>query len=71
MHSTTQTVDWTAFAAAFTLACLGLLTMNSFTGDDPFFVRQTIWLVFGVIVFFTAASIDWRFLRESSVAAGI
>lgn len=35
-----------------------------------FFFRQSLWLLVGVGVFFGAASIDWRFLRRSGVAAG-
>ena len=66
-----SSVDWVLFGAAMALACLGLLTMNSFTGQDPYFVRQVIWIAAGVIVFFVASEIDWRFLRGSSVAAGI
>jgi len=67
----TSQVDWSAFGSALVLCLLGLLTMNSFTGDDPFFVRQTVWILAGVAVFFTASQIDWRLLRRSGVAAGI
>lgn len=62
-------IDWPAFIAALSLSLLGLLTMNSFTGDDPFFVRQAIWITLGVVVFFGASQVDWRFLRRSGVAA--
>jgi rod shape determining protein RodA len=65
----TASVDWLSLGAAVTLACLGLLTMNSFTGQDPFFIRQAIWIVVGVGVFFIASGIDWRFLRRGSIAA--
>lgn len=64
-------IDWVAFGAATLLALLGLLTMNSFTAEDPFFVKQAIIVVLGVGVFFIAASIDWRFLRRSGVAAAL
>jgi rod shape determining protein RodA len=43
--------------------------MNSFRVEDPFFLRQATWIVIGVVVFFIAAHIDWRFLRRGSVAA--
>lgn len=66
-----SSIDWIAFFAALTLCGLGLLTMNSFNGTDPFFVRQLIWIAVGVSVFFIASNIDWRFLRNSGVAAGI
>lgn len=62
-------VDWVAFGAALVLALLGLVTMSSFQAQDPFFFRQSIWILLGVGIFFIAAQIDWRFLRRGSVAA--
>ena len=53
------------------LSLLGLLTMNSFAGHDALFSHQILWIVIGVAVFFIAASVDWRLLRRSGVAAGI
>ncbi|MDE2071745.1 MAG: rod shape-determining protein RodA, partial [Patescibacteria group bacterium] len=64
-------IDWVALCAALTLCVLGLLTFNSFSGQDSFFYRQLIWVALGVAVFFGAAFVDWRFLRRSSVAAWI
>ena len=66
-----SSIDWTAFSAALCLALLGLLTMNSFQGEDPFFLRQAVWIVLGVGVFFVASAVDWRFLRRSGVAAAL
>jgi len=71
LTNTKSSIDWIAFFAALTLSGFGLLTMNSFNGADPFFVRQLIWIAAGVAVFFIASKIDWRFLRNSGVAAGI
>ncbi len=67
----TSSVDWTAFSVALALSLLGLLTMNSFTGQDPFFTRQVLWIIVSVGVFFIVALVDWRFLRRSGVAAGL
>ncbi len=64
-------VDWVAFGAALALALLGLLTMSSFQAQDPFFVRQSIWILLGVGMFFVASTIDWRFLRRGGVAAAL
>lgn len=64
-------IDWVALTAALSLAVLGLLTFNSFSGQDTLFYRQLLWVALGVAVFFGAAFIDWRFLRRSSVAAWI
>ncbi|MCX6819817.1 MAG: FtsW/RodA/SpoVE family cell cycle protein [Candidatus Adlerbacteria bacterium] len=66
-----RSIDWVIFSCAVTLSALGLLTMNSFTGQDPLFIRQLVWLGLGTLVFFGASFIDWRFLRRSGVAASI
>ncbi len=71
LNKKTSSVDWFAFGAALCLAGLGLLTMNSFVGQDSFFTKQLLWLALGVLVFFGASQIDWRFLRRSGTAAGI
>ncbi len=71
LNKKTSTVDWVAFGAALTLCLFGLVTMSSFSGQDPFFIRQTLWIIFGVVTFFTASTVDWRFLRRSGVAAGL
>jgi rod shape determining protein RodA len=67
----TSSVDWIAFCSALALSGLGLLTMDSFTGQDPLFFRQLVWLAVGIVIFFGASFVDWRFLRRGGVAAGI
>ncbi len=64
-----SSIDWVAFGAAVGLALLGLITMSSFQAQDPFFIRQAVWILVGVGAFFVAAHVDWRFLRRSGVAA--
>jgi len=60
-------IDWIMFFSALIISCLGLLTMNSFTGYDVAFNKQLIWLVVSVIVFFVLSFIDFRFLRKTKV----
>jgi rod shape determining protein RodA len=64
-------VDWHLFVPAFLISLAGLVTMNSFSGDNYFFLRQAIWILVSVIVFFVATSIDWRFLRRTRVLVPI
>ncbi len=64
-------VDWFLFAPALLISLAGLVTMNSFSGEQYFFVRQGIWILVSVIVFFVASSIDWRFLRRTRVLVTI
>lgn len=66
-----ENVDWVLFSATLPLLGAGLLTMDSFTGDNYFFVRQLIWIAAAIVLFFVASSIDWRFLRNSWVLVGL
>lgn len=71
LKNKTSSVDWVLFGAALILAIFGLLTMGSFTGQDQYVVRQSVWIVISVIAFFVASSIDWRFLRRTGVATSL
>lgn len=67
----TSSIDLVAFLCALALSGLGLLTINSFLAEDPFFLRQCVWVGVGVIAFFAASMVDWRFLRRSAVAGSL
>lgn len=60
-------VDWYLFIPAFTISLAGLVTMNSFSVDQHFFMRQSVWILLSVIVFFVASSVDWRFIKQTKV----
>jgi rod shape determining protein RodA len=60
-------VDWRLFVPAFLISLAGLVTMNSFSGEEPFFMRQIIWLLVGLAAFFSASNIDWRLLARTRV----
>ena len=45
--------------------------MNSFSGENYFFLRQSIWLLVSVLTFFGAALVDWRFLRRTKVLVSL
>jgi len=64
-------VDWYIFVPAFLISLAGLVTMNSLSGENQFFLRQSIWILVSVIVFFVASSVDWRFLRKTRVLVPI
>ena len=64
-------IDWFLFVPAFLVSLAGLVTMNSFSGENYFFFRQSIWLLIVVIVFFTSTAVDWRFLRQTRVVVPI
>jgi rod shape determining protein RodA len=64
-------LDWYIFVPALLISLAGLITMNSFAGDNYFFVRQSMWILISLIVFLIATSLDWRFLRRTSVLVPI
>lgn len=64
-------IDWCIFAPAVLISLAGLVTMNSFSGDNYFFFRQSIWLLFSVTIFFLMTTVDWRFLRRTKVLVSI
>jgi len=64
-------VDWHLFTPAFLISLAGLITMDSFSGDHHFFIRQSIWILIAVVVFFIANALDWRFLRRTKVLVTI
>jgi len=64
-------IDWHMFVPAILISLAGLVTMNSFSGENYFFFRQNIWLLVSIVVFFVAATVDWRFLRQTKVLVPI
>jgi rod shape determining protein RodA len=60
-------LDWGIFVPALLISLAGLVTMDSFAGENYFFFRQSIWLLVSLCVFLTACAVDWRFLRRTSV----
>jgi rod shape determining protein RodA len=57
-------IDWVLWAAATCISVLGLVTMHAFGTADAFFERQVIWIIVAQILFFTASTLDYRFLRH-------
>ncbi|MFA6095466.1 MAG: rod shape-determining protein RodA [Candidatus Paceibacterota bacterium] len=60
-------IDWPLIAAASFLVVLGLITMNSFTGDNRYFDRQIIWFAVALVTFFASSLVDWSFLKRTNV----
>ena len=65
MFNPFKNIDWTIFVPAIVISAAGLVTMNSFTGDNFFFNRQIIWLAISIVVSILASLVDWRFLRQT------
>lgn len=60
-------LDWYLFVPALLLSLAGLITMNSFSGENYFFARQSAWILISVLIFLFASAFDWHFLRRTTV----
>ena len=64
-------IDWYLIFAIVPILGAGLVTMNSFMGNDSYFLRQFIWIAVALVVFFTFSFIDFHFLRRTSVVVAM
>ncbi|MFH0846330.1 MAG: rod shape-determining protein RodA [Patescibacteria group bacterium] len=60
-------IDWILFFSTLPLVAAGLITMNSFMGDNYFFEKQLMWLGVSIAVFFGLSLFDFRFLKKTEV----
>ncbi len=64
-------IDWILFLSIFPILGAGLVTMNAFVGDAPFFEKQLLWIAVGLCIFFISSRIDARFLKRTSVLVAL
>lgn len=64
-------IDWLLLVPAVLISIAGLVTMNSFTGENSYFDKQVIWISISITVFFAMSLLDFRFLRRTSVVVSI
>ncbi|MBI4068398.1 rod shape-determining protein RodA [Candidatus Kaiserbacteria bacterium] len=62
-------VDWVLLGAVALLSLAGLVTMHSFSAENPFFDKQVIWIVAGITLFLIASLVDYHFLRATTPVA--
>ncbi|HEY4515905.1 MAG TPA: rod shape-determining protein RodA [Candidatus Paceibacterota bacterium] len=64
-------VDFLLLGVATLIVLAGMLTMNSFTGENNLFFRQLLWLIISLLVAVGASRVDWRFLRNTRFITAI
>ena len=64
-------IDWLLVTSAILLSLLGLVTMNSFTGDSIFFARQAMWIVIALGVMFLVSFVDTRVMYKSALVVSL
>lgn len=60
-------IDWVLLFSALLVAAAGLVTMNSFSGENYFFEHQLVWIAVGTAFFLVLSFIDFRFLKRTSI----
>lgn len=60
--------DWILIGGIIPLIILGLVTMNSFTGETNFFAKQLAWVIVSIIAFLLVSRLDLRILRNTWVS---
>jgi rod shape determining protein RodA len=60
-------IDWILVGAISPIILFGLLTMASFTGESNFAVKQMIWVIVSISVFYILSNIDFSFLRRTNI----
>lgn len=66
-----RVIDWSLVTTAVLLSILGLVTMNSFSGESIFFERQLIWISLSVLVMFLFSYVDARLMYRTSVVVSM
>lgn len=64
-------VDWIMLGSVLVISFFGLLTMTSFNGDNTYIVKQILWILISVFVFFYLSTLDYGFLKKTKVVTWI
>ena len=66
-----KNIDWILVLGILPLLLAGLVTMNSFVGENTLFFRQVIWIFGAFVLFFGLSFIDFRFLRRTEILVSL
>ena len=64
-------IDWILFFATIPLLGAGLVTMDSFVGENYFFEKQVVWIAVSLLVFFGLSFFDFRFLKRTNILVAL
>ena len=58
-------IDWLLLVSAVLISIAGLVTMNSFTGENSYFDKQVIWISISVAVFFCGEFVRFSVFKKN------
>jgi rod shape determining protein RodA len=71
LSSLLSRIDAFLFIPMLFVLVAGLLTMSSFLGHDSYFWKQGLFIIICIGAFLFAASLEYRFLKQTRVVVGI
>jgi rod shape determining protein RodA len=69
--TTFRETDWLLAVLTLPIVGAGIIAMTSFQGNNQLAIKQGIWLLIGLVVFFVASQFDVRVLKRTSVLVGL
>ncbi len=60
-------IDWFVFTSALAISIAGAVTMRSFSVENFFFERQSVWICISIAIFLLASIPEYGFLRRTPV----
>lgn len=64
-------IDWILFFTVLPLVIAGLVTMNSFVGENYFFEKQLLWTLISIAIFFILSFFDFSFLKQTKILTSL
>jgi rod shape determining protein RodA len=64
-------IDFITILLALPIMLAGLLTMSEFDATDPYFIKQTTWIVLAILVYILTSMVDYRFLKRPAIVVSL
>jgi rod shape determining protein RodA len=71
IFSRKASMDWVLLVSVCTIVLFGLITMNTFTGDNLFFQKQLISFGVALVAFYLATRVDTDMLKRTNVLVAL
>ena len=58
--------EWILLLSVLPISIFGLLTMSSFVSGDSYFIKQSIWIILGTVVYIVLSRFDISFIKNTN-----
>jgi len=67
----TKSIDWWIVIPVILLLFFSVVTMGSFSGENDYLIRQSIWALIAIVVLFSAAQIDVSVIKKTWITVSV